>query len=72
MAYDSGVCYTAGELRDMGAALSEEVPCCAWVPKQSIRVDGVTEGDTSPRPMLRFLEPFQWMGVTFLVGDHAE
>ena len=67
--YDPATCITAGELREAGAEVPDNVPDCGWVPRASMRLTpGKATHDTKTKRLsidvgLTFTEPFRWVDV---------
>ena len=63
--YDPTTCSTAGDLRSIGIAIPENIPDCAWIPRNAwhinyhhaakISADRVTIAYT-----VNITEPFRW------------
>jgi hypothetical protein len=70
--YDPQKHVHASELRAAGIQVPEEVPDCAWVPRNSftIRQTGciTKDGKALMRAEVVFLEPFRWLAATFEVS----
>lgn len=67
--YSPGTCFTAGELRGMGADVPADVPDFAWVPRQSVHL-GTVQVETGDDPEnitarvgVKLTEPFRWIEV---------
>lgn len=54
---------SAGTLRGMGIAIPDEIPDCAWVPRDSVKMDTVAKGETVA-VVLTFKEPWRWVEAT--------
>lgn len=66
--YDEANCITAGQLRAMGAKLSETIPDCAWVPRQAVHLGDCSAKSDGLRVNISFKcsvsAPFRWVEVS--------
>ena len=61
---------TAGELRRLGAEISEEIPDCAWVPLRSLDLRGNWDGGDALHLEISYRKPFRWVRAEVgLKGD---
>lgn len=66
MKYDSTICITAEELRDIGIEVPETIPDCAWVPRWALRfsvgeVVAVDATRYTTNCRIGFAQPFRWV-----------
>ncbi len=67
---DENARVSAGELREMGVAVPEDVPDCGWVPRASLRIGDVTSASLGENGLpnlhisIEFTEPFRWVEVS--------
>ena len=56
--YSPALDVTAGELREAGYSVPDNIPDCAWIPQSSVKesYDPATDSDIR----LTFTEPFRW------------
>ena len=78
MEYDERTCTTAGEYREMGLAIPEIIPDCAWVPTHSV-IPGKVKCYKSKKPDTIeasmewvFTLPFNWVTVEFTLQKEGE
>lgn len=67
--YDPATCITAGELREMGFPVPDEIPDCGWVPRTEMVMNA--EPESTPEDInaqilrmdmrLDFKVPFKWI-----------
>lgn len=73
--YNEHTCITAGELRDFGVKITENIPDCAWIPKYAFLLTGcdvdVDEVNGVMRGHVEFMvsEPFRWVEANVVVDE---
>lgn len=69
--YSPATCITAGELREMGADISGDIPDCAWVPRDSVEIGEVkarADGEVmSVTINAKINAPWQWWSAKITI-----
>lgn len=66
--YDELTCYTAGEIRRMGANVPDHIPDCAWIPRTDFHLEQRGTSLNSDMSMtmdfyVHITAPFKWVEV---------
>jgi len=74
--YDPKTCITAGELREFGAQIPQDILDCGWIPRNHLSLKLGTHELSGLEPTqlqfsieLTFLSEFRWVKATFEISD---